>query len=136
MKNKVIFPLSVLLIITLGILTSCTKDEEQIKKWIVGTWNIDRYEQQNFDNGQLAGESESTDQGLIEFKSDGTGHDIGGNFIGGEFTWTNTDKTLSLTSGGGLTVYDIEEYSDNAFVFSITDIKGDNKDIERWYLSK
>lgn len=136
MKNEVIIRLSVLLFITLGILTSCTKEEKQIKKWIVGTWNIDRYVQQNFNNGQLTGESESTDQGLIEFKNDGTGYDIGGNFIGGEFTWTNTDKTLSLTSGGGLTVYDIEEYSDNAFVFSITDIKGDNKDVERWYLSK
>jgi hypothetical protein len=57
------------------------------------------------------GESESLNQGKIQFKTDGTGIDIGGNFIGGEFTWTNTDKSLSLTTGAGLTTYVIEEYS-------------------------
>ena len=119
-------------------LTGCgapTKEEE-IGDWIIGTWDIDRYTQENYDNNQLRGESESPDQGKIEFKENGTGYDYGGNFIGGEFEWSHTSQTLSLTTGGGLTVYVIEEYSNTAFVFSITDIKGDNKDVERWYLSK
>ena len=110
--------------------------EEEIADWIIGTWDIDRYIQENYDNDELRGESESVNQGKIEFMENGTGYDYGGNFIGGEFDWTHTSETLSLTTGAGLTVYVIEEYSDTAFVFSIIDIKGNNKDVERWYLSK
>ena len=110
--------------------------EEQIADWIIGTWDIDRYIQENYDNNVLRGESESVNQGKIEFKENGTGYDYGGNFIGGEFDWIHTADTLSLTTGAGLTDYIIEGYSDTAFVFSIIDIKGNNKDVERWYLSK
>ena len=133
-KTFTIAATMVFLLVT--VFSSCSKEEETISNWILGTWEIDRYIQENYDRGELMGDSESIDQGKIEFKADGTGTDIGGNFIGGEFTWTNTDKSLSLTSGGGLTTYAIEEYSNSAFIFSITDIKGDNKDVERWYLSK
>jgi hypothetical protein len=129
------FTAATLLFLLVGFFSSCSK-EENIANWILGTWEIDRYVQENYDKGKLMGKSESLNQGKIEFKTDGTGIDIGGNFIGGEFTWTNTDKILSLTTGGGLTTYTIEEYSISAFIFSITDIKGDNKDIDRWYLSK
>ena len=118
------------------VFSGCSKEEETIENWITGTWEIDRYVQENYDNNILMGDSESLNQGKIQFKTDGAGTDIGGNFIGGEFTWTNTDKSLSLTTGAGLTTYIIEEYSNSAFVFSITDIKGDNKDVERWFLSK
>ena len=110
--------------------------EEEIADWIVGVWEIDRYTQENYDNDELTGEIERLNQGKIEFSEGGTGNDLGGNFIGGEFDWTHTSETLSLTTGAGLTNYVIEEYSDTAFVFSITDIKGNNKDVERWYLSK
>lgn len=136
MTKKTFTAAATLLFLLVTVLSSCSKEEETIGNWITGTWDIDRYVQENYDNGELMGDSESLNQGKIEFKEDGTGNDIGGNFIGGEFTWTNTDKSLSLTTGAGLTTYVIEEYSNSAFIFSITDIKGDNKDVERWYLSK
>jgi hypothetical protein len=136
MTQKTFTIAATLFFLLVTVFSSCSKEEETIEKWIIGTWEIDRYVQENYDKGILMGDSESVDQGKIEFKTDGTGIDIGGNFIGGEFTWTNTDKSLGLTTGGGLTTYIIEEYSNYAFIFSITDVKGDNKDVERWYLSK
>jgi hypothetical protein len=131
-----IFMAATILFFLLAGFSGCSKEEETIEKWIIGTWEIDRYVQENYDNGELVGDSESLNQGKIEFKTDGKGFDLGGNFIGGEFTWTNTDTSLSLTTGGGLTVYVIEEYSNSAFIFSITDVKSNKKDVERWYLSK
>ncbi|GEM_PF-1062051 len=136
MIRKTYTAAATLFFLLVTVFSSCSKEEETIGNWIIGTWDIDRYVQLNYDNGEVMGDSESLNQGKIEFKADGTGNDIGGNFIGGEFTWTNTAKSLSLTTGGGLTTYVIEEYSNSAFIFSITDIKGDNKDVERWYLSK
>ncbi len=136
MTRKMYTAAATLFFLLVTVFSSCSKEEETIGNWIIGTWEIDRYVQENYDNNELMGDSESLNQGKIQFKTDGTGIDIGGNFIGGEFTWTNTDKSLSLTTGAGLTTYVIEEYSISAFIFSITDIKGDNKDIERWYLSK
>jgi hypothetical protein len=130
------FMAATILFFLLAGFSGCSKEEETIEKWIIGTWEIDRYVQENYDNGELVGDSESLNQGKIEFKTDGTGYDFGGNFIGGEFTWTNTDTSLSLTTGGGVTVYVIEEYSNSAFIFSITDLKSNKKDVERWYLSK
>jgi hypothetical protein len=136
MTRKTFTALTTLFFLLVTVFSSCSKEEETIKNWIIGTWEIDRYVQENYDKDILLGESESLNQGKIQFKADGNGIDIGGNFIGGEFTWTNTDKSLSLTTGAGLTTYVIEEYSNSAFIFSIIDIKGDNKDVERWYLSK
>lgn len=126
-----------LLLTVLIIFSGCRKDEVKIEKWIVGTWNMDKYVQETYSDGKLQGTSESTNQGKIEFRKDGTGTDIGGNFIGSDFTWTNTDKVLELTEGlGNKTVYDIENFSKKDFVFSITHISGTEKEIERWYLSK
>lgn len=118
-------------------ISGCKKDEaETIEKWIVGTWELDRYVQQDFKDGVLVSESESLDQGKVKFNDDGTGDDIGGNFIGGDFEWSNTEYELTLITGGGITVYDIEEYSKSNFVFSLTDWNGNDKAVERWYLSK
>jgi hypothetical protein len=117
--------------------TSCEKEEEQIENWIVGTWNVDKYEQLDYnEDGELEGESESTDQGKIEFRKDGTGTDIGGNFIGSDFKWENTDEKLILTAGGTTTEYEIEEYSTTNFVFSITTPSNSGEEVQRWHLSK
>lgn len=118
------------------VFVSCCKDEKKIEKWIVGTWELDRYVQQDFKDGNLADESESVDQGKVQFNKDGTGDDIGGNFIGGDFEWSNTDETLTLITGSGSTIYDIDEFSESKFVFSLTDENGNDKFVERWYLSK
>ncbi|MBS3771335.1 MAG: hypothetical protein KGY69_13870 [Bacteroidales bacterium] len=118
------------------IIFSCCEEEEKIENWIVGTWNIDKYEQLDYEDGELTGESVSTNQGKIEFNEDGTGSDIGGNFIGSDFEWENTDEKLILTAGGTTTEYKIEEYSTTNFVFSITTTSGSAKEVQRWYLSK
>lgn len=130
--------LAILFLLTaLTVFTGCQKDEtETIEKWIVGTWELDRYVQQDFKDGVLVSESESLNQGKVKFSDDGTGDDIGGNFIGGDFEWSNTEHELTLITGGGTTIYDIEEYSNSNFVFSLTDLNGNDKAVERWYLSK
>jgi hypothetical protein len=125
------------LLTALTVFSGCEKDEEKtIEKWIVGTWELDRYVQQDFKDGVMVSESESLDQGKVKFNDDGTGDDIGGNFIGGDFEWSNTVDELTLITGGGITIYDIEEYSKSNFVFSLTDWNGNDKSVERWYLSK
>ncbi|MGM0613137.1 MAG: hypothetical protein ACQESM_06485 [Bacteroidota bacterium] len=134
--KKVTLTAAIFLFAILSVFTSCSKDDEKIEDWIVGTWELDRYVQKTYSDGVLQGESESTDQGKIEFKKDGTGTDIGGNFIGGDFTWTNTDEKLELTENGSTTIYDIEEFSETNFIFSITHTSGKEKEVERWFLSK
>ncbi|MFO8234661.1 MAG: hypothetical protein R6U04_04550 [Bacteroidales bacterium] len=134
MRNLVIVITAVLLAGTI-VFSSCD-DEEEIENWIVGTWNIDKYEQLDYEDGELTGESESTDQGKIEFREDGTGSDIGGNFIGSDFEWENTDEKLILTEGGTTTEYKIEEYSTTNFVFSITTTSGSAEEVQKWHLSK
>ena len=136
MKKLTFYSVSIVLI-SLFLVSGCKKtDEEAIEKWIIGTWELDRYVQQNFKDGVLQGESESLNQGKVKFSDDGTGEDIGGNFIGGEFEWSNTDKKLTLITGAGTTIYDIEEFSKSNFVFSLTDVNGSDKFVERWYMSK
>lgn len=135
-KRKYSFGMVVMLVALSLVFVSCRKDEKKIEKWIVGTWELDRYVQQDYKDGELVDESESTDQGKVQFNKDGTGEDIGGNFIGGDFEWSNTDETLTLITGSGTTNYDIDEFSESKFVFSLTDANGDDKFVERWYLSK
>jgi hypothetical protein len=137
MKKLLLFyPISILLI-SIFLFSGCKKtDEEVIGKWIIGTWELDRYVQQNFKDGVLQGESESLNQGKVKFREDGIGEDIGGNFIGGDFEWSNTNETLTLITGAGTTIYVIEEYSKSYFVFSLTDVNGNDKFVERWYMSK
>ncbi len=136
MIRKIFSTTIILLFVTAIVLPGCSKEEETIENWILGTWNVDKYEQQDFEDGikEPTSTSQSIDQGEIVFREDGTGEDIGGNFMGSDFTWTNTDKTLILTQGETITNYDIESYSTSNFVFSITD-PGD-KSVERWHLSK
>ncbi|MFO7656996.1 MAG: hypothetical protein R6W78_08005 [Bacteroidales bacterium] len=136
MKKRSFYQISIILI-SLFLVSGCKKtDEEAIGKWIIGTWELDRYVQQNFKDGVLQGESESLNQGKVKFMDGGTGEDIGGNFIGGDFEWSNTDKELTLITGAGITIYVIEEFSKSYFVFSLTDVNGNDKFIERWYMSK
>ncbi|MCL6259163.1 hypothetical protein M3O96_08695 [Aquiflexum sp. TKW24L] len=118
------------------LLAGCQDDAQDIEKWIIGTWNIDRYVQETYVDGIIAGESESVNQGEIVFKKDGTGEDLGGNFEGSEFEWENTKSNLFLTAGGSTTSYVIEEFSTNKFVFSITETNDRSKSVERWYFSK
>ena len=138
MKNNILTAISIFFYLTILLFTGCSKEEATIENWILGTWSVDTYVQEDYDeNGILVSESPSTSQGNIEFREDGTGVDTGGNFIGSEFTWTNTDKTLELTEGSTVTVYDIEEYSFTDFIFSITeDNQSGGTSVERWYLSK
>lgn len=135
-KRKYSFGMVVMLVALSLVFVSCRKDEKKIEKWIVGTWELDRYVQQDFKDGNLADESESVDQGKVQFNKDGTGDDIGGNFIGGGFEWSNTNETLTLITGSGTTIYDIDEFSESKFIFSLTDQNGNDKFVERWYLSK
>lgn len=136
MKKLLLYPIGILFI-SLFLVSGCKKaDEEAIGKWIIGTWDVDRYVQQDYEGGVVTSESESTDQGKIVFREDGTGEDIGGNFMGSVFTYTNTDETLILTQGQKITTYDIESFSTSAFVFSITTPSETNKSVERWYFSK
>jgi hypothetical protein len=137
MKKVSLSLLAVLVATVLTIFPSCKKDEaETIEKWIVGTWELDKYEQIDFKDGVLHSSSESLNQGKVKFNDDGSGDDIGGNFIGGEFEWSNTEQKLTLITGAGTTLYDIEEYSEINFVFSLTDVNGNDKFVERWHLSK
>lgn len=133
---KEIYKYAILPIVLLTIFPGCNKDEVKIENWIVGTWNLDKYVQKTYSDGNLQGESESTDLGEIVFREDGTGMDKGGNFIGSSFTWTNTNEELELTENGSTTVYDIEDYSSQEFTFSITHTSGTEKEVERWFLSK
>lgn len=134
MRNSVMVITAILVAGTI-IFSSCDKEDE-VENWIVGTWNIDKYEQIDYENGEQTGYSESTNQGKIEFRKDGTGSDIGGNFIGSDFEWENTDEKLILTAGGTTTEYIIEEYSTTNFVFSITTTSGSAKEVQKWHLSK
>lgn len=135
MKKVKIFTL--LLFVLVFIVSACSKDDEtKIENWLIGTWAIDKYEQQDFKDGVMVSESASLNQGNVKFLEDGTGYDIGGNFIGGAFDWSNTDVYLILKSGSGITTYDIESFSEANFVFSITDRNGNDWDVERWYMTK
>ena len=127
---------TLLLFTAMTIFLGCSKDEVKVEKWIVGTWELDKYEQQDFKDGVLHSSSESLNQGKVKFNENGTGEDIGGNFIGGQFEWSNTDQKLTLITGAGTTIYDIEEYSNTDFIFSHTDVNGVDKYVERWHLSK
>lgn len=120
----------------LTIFSGCKKEESKIEDWIVGNWELDKYEQLDYKDGVLASSSESLNQGKVKFSDNGKGEDIGGTFIGGDFEWSNTDKTLTLITGSGTTIYKIEEYSKSDFIFSITDQNGKDEFVERWYLSK
>lgn len=136
MKKLSFYSISIFLI-SLFLVSGCKKaDEEAIEKWIVGTWNIDLYLQQDYEDGVVTSESESTDQGQIVFRDDGTGSDIGGNFNGSDFTYENTDTKLILTAGQTVTEYVIESFSTTDFVFSITTPSGTDKSVQRWYMSK
>ena len=136
MKKLSFYSISIFLI-SLLLVSGCKKTEEEaIGEWIIGVWELDRYVQLDFKDGVLHGESESLNQGKVKFSDDGTGEDIGGNFIGGDFEWSNTNEILTLITGAGTTIYDIEEYSKSNFVFSLTDVNLSDKFVERWYMSK
>lgn len=124
------------LLMSVVLLTACQDEEQNIGKWIIGTWNIDSYVQEVSVNGLLTSDSESVNQGKVIFRKDGTGEDLGGNFEGSAFEWSNTNSNLFLTAGGSTTSYTIEEFSTSSFVFSITETNGSSKAIERWYFSK
>ena len=127
---------TILLFVALSFFSGCRKDEAKIEKWIAGTWSVDKYVQQDFEYGVLTSDSESTNQGKVVFRKDGTGEDIGGNFMGSVFTWLNTKNTLTLTQEQKITHYDIESFSSSNFIFSITDTYSGGKSVERWYFSK
>ena len=136
MKKLSFYSISIILI-SLFLFSGCSKsDEEAIGKWIIGTWDIDLYVQQDYEDGEVTSYSESEDQGKIVFREDGTGEDIGGNFNGSDFTYENTDTKLILTAGETVTEYVVESFSTSEFVFSITTPSGTDKSVERWYMSK
>ena len=136
MKKLSFYSISIFLI-SLFLLSGCDKsDEEAIGEWIIGTWDIDLYVQQDYEDGEVTSYSESTDQGEIVFREDGTGEDIGGNFNGSVFTYENTDTKLILTAGQTVTEYVVESFSTSEFEFSITTPSGTDKSVERWYMSK
>jgi hypothetical protein len=136
MKKLLCYPIGILFI-SLFLVSGCNKsDEEAIGKWIIGTWDIDRYVQQDYEGGVVTSESESANQGKIVFREDGTGEDIGGNFNGSVFTYENTGTELILTAGQTVTEYVVKSFSTYAFEFSITTPSGTNKSVERWYMSK
>ena len=129
--------LAVLFLITaLTVFSGCKKEEKEIEKWIIGTWELDKYEQLDYKDGDLHSSSERLNQGKVRFNDNGTGDDIGGNFIGGQFEWSNTNTRLTLITGAGTTIYVIEAYSTTNFVFSLTDVNGADSFVERWYMSK
>lgn len=139
-KKTLLIGLLVVLVVSgaiiLAITLSNSSDSKKIENWIVGTWSLDTYAQETYSDGVLQGTSESTNQGKIEFRKDGTGTDMGGNFIGSDFEWNNTDTELILTEGNSTTTYVIENFSKDEFDFSITHTSGTEKEIERWSLSK
>ncbi len=136
MKKLSFYSISIFLI-SLFLLSGCDKsDEEAIGRWIIGTWDVDLYVQQDYEDGEVTSYSESPDQGEIVFRDDGTGTDIGGNFNGSDFTYKNTDTKLLLEAGQTVTEYVVESFSTSEFEFSITTPSGTDKSVERWYLSK
>jgi len=136
MKKLTFYSISIFLI-SLLFITGCNKEDEiNIGKWIIGTWNIDSYVQEDYVDNILTNQSESVNQGQIVFRDNGTGTDIGGNFNGSDFTYDNTDTKLILTAGQTVTEYVVDSFSTSEFVFSITTPSGTNKSVERWYMSK
>ena len=102
------------------LLAGCQDDAQDIEKWIIGTWNIERYVQEDYVNGILTGDSESVNQGQVVFRKDGTGEDLGGNFEGSGFEWENTNSNLFLTAGGSTTSFAIEEFQQvNSYLASL-----------------
>lgn len=59
---------TVFVLTALILFTGCSKEEVKIEKWIIGTWELNRYVQQDFKDGVLVKESESTNQGKVKFK--------------------------------------------------------------------
>lgn len=93
---KKIIALSALLLAVAFTFSSCSK-EKQLKKRLVGTWNVDKVagtvtvKIAGFpDNVQPV---DTANAGTIIFKDDATGSNQGGQSM----TWLNTDVTVALT---------------------------------------
>lgn len=109
-----------------------TRNFANEKNFIIKPTSANITDKLDYKDGVLHSSSENLNQGKVKFNEYVTGEVIGGNFIGGEFEWSNTDKKLTLITGAGTTLYDIEKYSISDFVFSLTDVNGVDKYVERW----
>lgn len=112
-----------LLLISLLSLISCS-EEYQVSKDLVGLWDIAVYQKVVYKENQVDLENSGTweEKGKIEFNSNGTGYfnileDLGpGVYTGTEdFTWTNTENTVTIITGTTTKVFTINERKDNYF---------------------
>ena len=83
--------------------SSCSK-ENQLKKRLAGTWNIDKIDAVITPaGGGAATPFAFTNVGTFTIKSDGTGTSsitLGGGLQVNNFNWTNTATTVTITESG------------------------------------
>lgn len=136
MNRQIITNVNYILIILLLTLGGCGKGK--IANQLTGSWNVDQYELEEYENSDLKNHEVRSNEGTLIFSKDGTGTSSGFNFVNGQtsFTWSNTKKTLTVTAGTSTIEYDIIEHSKTEFIFTLTTIVNTNeKDIETWTLS-
>ncbi|MBN4051919.1 lipocalin family protein [Cytophagaceae bacterium AH-315-L13] len=121
-------------IIAVMLLTACSK-EKTIKKQLAGTWTITEVVTiTTIDNGTPTTDTDNSETETT-FEKDGSGtassSGSGSNPFPDDFTWSNTDETLSIvdTDDSSTTVYDIVENSNKKMVLNNTSsetISGDS----------
>ncbi len=86
------------------LMSSCSKD---LETRLEGTWNVDRVTFTNSFEPSL--NYDITNDGTIEFKSDGTGKSTNKNGETSTFTWSASDDKVTFTPQGESTiVFDVE----------------------------
>ncbi|MSQ79988.1 MAG: hypothetical protein EXR21_10045 [Flavobacteriaceae bacterium] len=104
---KKIITLSALLLAVAFTFSSCSK-EKQLKKRLVGTWNIDKFDGTITDAGGGAATPYSfANAGTFTFKDDNTGSYsivILGTTDNGSINWANTENSVTITESGAPTI--------------------------------
>ena len=122
MKNKIKFLL--FLFIATGLMTSCKKDEEKtVTEKITGPscWKIAKYEEKD-DSGNYKDYTNDTNSNGSYITNDNGEKCEGTTDPVEEGTWTlsNSDKTLTLLSGGFGFATNIESITENQLVVTAT----------------
>ena len=124
----------IMTIIAVLLLTACSK-EKRIKRQLAGSWTITEVvTETTINNGSPTTDTDNTET-VTTFEKDGSGtassSGSGTNPFPKDFTWSNTDKTLTIldTDNAITTIYDVIEYSKKEMVLntiSSETISGDN----------
>ncbi|MCH8317911.1 MAG: hypothetical protein IIA88_05350 [Bacteroidetes bacterium] len=114
-----------MVIITVLLLTACSK-EKRIKRQLTGSWTITEVVTvTTVNNGSPTTDTDNSET-VTTFEKDGSGtassSGSGTNPFPNEFTWSNTDETLTIvdTKNSITTIYDILEHSKKEMVLNTT----------------